>query len=82
MLILLALSIANGSAALAQQAPGINQAVSEIAALKPQLESLYRDLHEHPDLAFHEQRAAATLADRLRALGFEVNTQVDGTGLD
>src|ERR1700738_953417 len=79
--ILLALSIANGSAALAQQAPGINQAVPEIAALEPELESLYRDLHEHPELAFHEQRTAATLADRLRALGFEVTTQVGGTGL-
>ncbi len=78
---LMALSIANGSAALAQQAQGINQAVPEVAALEPELESLYRDLHEHPELAFHEQRTAATLADRLRALGFEVTTQVGGTGL-
>ncbi len=79
--ILMALSIANGSAALAEQARSINQAVPEIAALEPELESLYRDLHEHPELAFHEQRTAATLADRLRALGFEVTTQVGGTGL-
>src|SRR5664279_2269852 len=79
--ILMALSIANGSAALAEQARRINQAVPEIAVLEPELESLYRDLHEHPELAFHEQRTAATLADRLRALGFEVTTQVGGTGL-
>jgi amidohydrolase len=79
--ILMALSIANGSAALAEQARSINQAVPEIAALEPELESLYRDLHEHPELAFHEQRTAATLADRLRALGYEVTTQVGGTGL-
>ena len=79
--ILIALSIANGGAALAQQAQGINLAVPEIAALEPELESLYRDLHEHPELAFHEQRTAATLADRLKALGFEVTTQVGGTGL-
>jgi len=79
--ILMALSIANGSAALAEQPRSINQAVPEIAALEPELESLYRDLHEHPELAFHEQRTAATLADRLKPLGFEVTTQVGGTGL-
>jgi metal-dependent amidase/aminoacylase/carboxypeptidase family protein len=79
--ILMALSIANGSAALAEQTRGINQAVPEIAALEPELESLYRDLHEHPELAFHEERTAAALADRLRVLGFEVTTQVGGTGL-
>ncbi len=79
--IMIALGIANCSAARAQQAPDINQAVPEIAALEPELESLYRDLHEHPELAFHEQRTAATLADRLKALGFEVTTQVGGTGL-
>src|SRR5258708_7340448 len=72
--ILMALSIANGGAALAQQAQGINQAVPEIAALEPELESLYRDLHEHPELAFHEQRSAAKLADRPRALGVEVSS--------
>jgi amidohydrolase len=79
--ILMALSIANGSAALAEQTRGINQAVPEIAALEPELESLYRELHEHPELAFHEERTAAALADRLRVLGFEVTTQVGGTGL-
>jgi len=79
--ILMALSIASKSAALAEQPRSINEAVPEIAALEPELESLYRDLHEHPELAFHEQRTAATLADRLRTLGYEVTTQVGGTGL-
>ncbi len=79
--ILMALSIANGIAALAEQDRGISQAVPEVAALEPGLESLYRDLHEHPELAFHEQRTAAALADRLKALGFEVTTQVGGTGI-
>jgi len=77
----MALGIASGSVSLAGQARTINEAVPEIAALEPELESVYRDLHEHPELAFHEQRTAATLADRLRALGFDVTTQVGGTGL-
>jgi amidohydrolase len=79
--ILMALSIANGTAALAEQARGINQAVPEIISLEPELENLYRDLHEHPELAFHEERTAAALAERLRTLGFEVTTKVGGTGV-
>ena len=79
--ILMVLSLANGDRALADGARGISQAVPEIAALEPELEGLYRDLHEHPELAFHEERTASTLAERLRALGFEVTTGVGQTGL-
>ena len=72
--IAIVLSLASVNHALADGARGISQAVSEIAALEPELEGLYRDLHEHPELAFHEERTAAALAERLRALGFEVTT--------
>ena len=75
--ILMVLSLAGSNDALADTA----QAVAEIAALEPELEGLYRDLHEHPELAFHEERTAAALAERLRALGFEVTTGVGHTGL-
>jgi hippurate hydrolase len=74
--ILMVLSLASGNAALAGA-----QAAPEIAALEPELERLYKDLHEHPELAFHEERTASTLAERLRALGFEVTTGVGQTGL-
>ena len=56
-------------------------AVPEVAALEPELEALYRDLHEHPELAFHEERTAETLAKHVKELGFEVTTGVGGTGL-
>ena len=78
--ILMVLSLANGNAALAW-AQSVTQAVPEIAALEPELEGLYRDLHEHPELAFHEERTASALAERLSALGFEVTTGVGQTGL-
>src|SRR5258708_6844801 len=78
MLIIWGLAI--GNSALAAGAQRV-QAVPEIAALEPELEGLYRDLHEHPELAFHEERTAAALAERLRALGFEVTTGVGHTGL-
>jgi len=78
--IVMVLSLASNDA-LADEARDISQAVPEIAALEPELEGLYRDLHEHPELAFHEERTAAALAERLRGLGFEVTTGVGHTGL-
>ncbi|TJZ76549.1 amidohydrolase [Rhodococcus oryzae] len=45
------------------------------------LTELYKDLHAHPELSFHETRTAGIAADRLRALGFETSTGVGGTGV-
>jgi len=79
--ILMVLGLARGNDALPDGARGIRQAVPEVEALEPELEGLYKDLHEHPELAFHEQRTASTLAERLRALGFEVTAGIGQTGL-
>ena len=78
--VVMVLSFAIGNIATADDAPPV-QAVPEISALVPELEGLYRDLHEHPELAFHEERTASALAKRLKALGFEVTTGVGQTGL-
>ncbi len=45
------------------------------------LADIYRDLHEHPELAFAEHRTAGIVAERLEALGYEVTTGVGGTGV-
>jgi hippurate hydrolase len=45
------------------------------------LESLYKDLHSHPELSLMEVRTAARLAKELQALGFAVTTGVGGTGV-
>ena len=55
--------------------------VAEVAALEPELEALYKDLHQHPELGFHETRTSAELATRVRALGYEVTTGIAKTGL-
>jgi hippurate hydrolase len=47
----------------------------------PGLELLYRDLHEHPELSFQEERTASVLAARLVAAGLEVTTGVGKTGV-
>ena len=45
------------------------------------LDSLYRDLHVHPELSLHEQETAARIASELKAAGFEVSTGVGGNGV-
>ncbi len=76
--ILLCLLTAPVLAAGADKSPSSTAAVD---AVLPQIEALYFDLHRHPELSFHEQRTAATLADGLRKLGFEVTTGVGKLGV-
>ena len=54
---------------------------AEIDELVPDLIAVRRDLHEHPELAFEEVRTAHIVAQRLRALGLEVQTGVAKTGV-
>jgi len=52
-----------------------------VQAVFPQVETLYLDLHQHPELSFHEERTAATLAEGLRKLGFDVTSGVGRLGV-
>lgn len=63
------------------QTPWTTPSVAEVDALYPDLEALYIDLHQHPELAFQEVQTAAKLAARLKALGYEVTTGVGRTGI-
>nr|WP_235429832.1 amidohydrolase [Xanthomonas sp. GPE 39] len=47
----------------------------------PQLEALYKSVHQHPELGFEETTTAQRLAKQMRALGFQVNEGVGKTGL-
>ena len=53
----------------------------ELHAMTPDVESLYIDLHKNPELAFSEYATAGKLADRMKALGYEVTTGVGSTGV-
>jgi amidohydrolase len=55
--------------------------LAPLDAIYPDLEKLYVDLHQTPELSFHEEKTAAKMADRLRALGYEVTTGVGKTGV-
>jgi hippurate hydrolase len=49
--------------------------------LLPQLETLYTDIHAHPELSMQETRTAKLAAEHLRAAGYEVTTGIGKTGV-
>jgi amidohydrolase len=72
-----------GAAANAQtSAEALNKMLrADIDAMYPDIEKLYIDLHQNPELSLLEEKTAAKLAERMRKLGFEVTTKVGGTGI-
>jgi hippurate hydrolase len=71
------LAIASLAAALAAQAP-------ESAWLKeqlPELTSLYRTLHQEPELSFRETKTAARMTAELERAGLQVTSNVGGLGV-
>jgi amidohydrolase len=76
---LLALS---ATSALAQPAaPLKNDVVTRVDAMYPWLDTIYKDLHAHPEIAFQEVRTAGKLAAEMRKLGFTVTEKVGKTGI-
>jgi len=53
----------------------------EALAMADDLIAWRRDLHQHPELGFQEQRTAGVIAQSLRELGLEVQTGVAETGI-
>ncbi|HJT81893.1 MAG TPA: M20 family metallopeptidase [Chthoniobacterales bacterium] len=54
------------------------------AALKdllPDLDSIYIDIHSHPELSMQEKRTAGIAAERLREAGYDVTTGIGKTGV-
>ncbi|MBC8449584.1 MAG: amidohydrolase [Chloroflexi bacterium] len=49
--------------------------------LHESIRTLRRAIHQHPELAYQEQRTAALVADTLRSLGIDVQTGVARTGV-
>lgn len=54
---------------------------SQLDDALPELETLYKDIHAHPELSMQESRTAKLAAERLRAAGFDVTTGVGKTGV-
>ena len=54
---------------------------SKIDAVMPKVVEWRRDFHQHPELSNQEFRTAKIVADHLRSLGMEVETEVAHTGV-
>ncbi len=54
---------------------------STLATVLPELEAVYKDLHQHPELSMHEVRTAKVTADWIERLGYEVSRAVGTTGV-
>ncbi|MCP4587821.1 M20 family metallopeptidase [Pseudoalteromonas sp.] len=47
----------------------------------PEIEKLYLDLHQSPELSYHEKQTGQKLAKKLKQLGFTVTDNVGGFGV-
>jgi amidohydrolase len=54
---------------------------ADIDTMYPDIEKLYIDLHQNPELSLLEEKTSAKLAERMRKLGYDVTTKVGGTGI-
>ena len=64
-----------------QPQTGSGKVLANLDGLLIELESVYKDLHAHPELSMQENRTAQIAADRLRAAGYEVTAGVGKTGV-
>ena len=55
--------------------------LEDLSNVLPDLESIYKDLHSHPELSMEEHRTAGIAAERLRSAGYDVTEGVGKTGV-
>lgn len=75
---------ADDAAAVTPQtlAPELMASVNRLVdADTARLTAIFKDLHQHPELAFTETRTAGIVAKELRALGFQVTEGIGKTGV-
>jgi hippurate hydrolase len=58
------------------QANATTDVLNPLTTLLEDLESLYKDIHSHPELSMQETRTAGKAAERLQTAGFDVTTGV------
>ena len=83
----LAILLGISASVIAQQAPTplpavlIEKVNAAVAADNTRLTAIFKDLHQHPEIAFTETRTAAIVAKNLKELGFEVTEGIGKTGV-
>jgi amidohydrolase len=79
----LAAALFASSAPLAAQTSQalVEKVSATVEADSARLTAIFKDLHQHPEIAFTETRTAGIVAKELKALGFTVTTGVGKTGV-
>ncbi len=77
-LFLCAISLAGTLAAAAANPP---VSPTDFEQMYPELQRLYVDLHQSPELSLHEQKTSEKLVAELKPLGYEVTPHVGGYGV-
>src|SRR4051795_192839 len=68
------------SASMVESTRG-SSALAGLDGIMAELEDLYRDVHQHPELSMQEHRTASRAAERLQAAGYDVTSGLGGTGV-
>lgn len=84
--LLVSVALPGAATSFAQQQSHISDALlTQVRAAvnkdKSRLETMFKDIHQNPELGFMETRTAGIIAKELKALGFEVTTGIGGTGV-
>ena len=69
------------AASLALAADHRAPSAGDVDAMSPELEKVYVELHQAPELSLHEEKTAATLVQQLKPLGYDVTPNVGGHGI-
>jgi amidohydrolase len=66
-----------------ENSPGIDVSAVKKLVYKDsvRLQEIFKDLHQHPELGFHEVRTAEIVAKELQSLGYKVITGIGKTGV-
>jgi amidohydrolase len=59
----------------------LSHAYTPTSAEQQSLEALYLHLHQNPELSYHEAKTSSTIANQLKALGFNVAENIGGYGV-
>jgi hippurate hydrolase len=65
----------------APKLPTLDRIVSMVDKDRERLVTMFKDIHQHPELGFMETRTAGIVAKELKALGYEVKTGIGKTGV-
>ena len=55
--------------------------LAEAKLIEREMIQTRRNLHRHPELAYHEERTSRLVAERLESMGIDVRRRVGGTGV-